>query len=187
MSQGDLFAVSAAPLQVKFISAGAGSGKTYRLTQELERALTADGIDPARVVGTTFTVKAAAELNDRVRARLIASGQGRLAERLSEGLIGTVHSVCERLLKRFAFELGLSPALNVVSLEDAERFFAQALDQSLDTTRVRQMNGVARRLEIDDWQGAVKRLVDAARSNDVSTQALRGMARPMPMRSACTL
>ncbi len=47
---------------VRFISAGAGSGKTYRLTEELERALVRDRIAPARVIGTTFTVKAAAEL-----------------------------------------------------------------------------------------------------------------------------
>ena len=42
---------------VRFISAGAGSGKTYRLTVELERALVHDGVRPSRVIGTTFTVK----------------------------------------------------------------------------------------------------------------------------------
>ena len=42
---------------VRFVSAGAGSGKTYRLTVELERALVADGVQPSRVIGTTFTVK----------------------------------------------------------------------------------------------------------------------------------
>ncbi len=176
MTQPDLF--DAASVKVKFISAGAGSGKTYRLTEELERALTRDGVEPARVIGTTFTVKAAAELNDRVRARLIGSGRGRLAERLAEGLIGTVHSVCERLLKRFAFELGLSPSLNVVSLEDAERFFAQALDQSLDAAQVRAMNTAARCLGIDDWQEPVKKVVDAARSNDIDPVALAAMGPP---------
>ncbi len=179
MSQGDLFDQSPPreAAAVRFISAGAGSGKTYRLTEELERALTRDGIEPGRIIATTFTVKAAAELNDRVRARLIESGRGRLAERMSEGLIGTVHSVCERLLKRFCFELGLSPALNVVSIEDGERFFAQALDRSLDGARVRSMNDVAQKLEIDDWQRDVKAIVDAARSNDVSPDALADMGR----------
>src|SRR5690606_33285622 len=96
----------------RFISAGAGSGKTYRLTEELERALVHDGIAPARVIGTTFTVKAAAELRERVRERLIASGRIALAEQTAQALIGTVHSVSERLLRRFAFELGLSPELS---------------------------------------------------------------------------
>ena len=106
---------------VTFISAGAGSGKTYRLTVELERALLAGETTPAGIIGTTFTVKAATELRERVRHRLLAAGHLDLAERSAESLIGTVHSVCERLLKRFAFELGLSPQLNVMSIEDGNQ------------------------------------------------------------------
>ena len=60
---------------VTFVSAGAGSGKTYRLTEELEAALLS-GVDPARVIGTTFTVKAAGELNEKVRERLIEADLG---------------------------------------------------------------------------------------------------------------
>ena len=52
---------------VTFISAGAGSGKTYRLTEELEQALRSGEATPAGVIGMTFTVKAAAELRERVR------------------------------------------------------------------------------------------------------------------------
>ena len=85
------------------------------------------------MIGTTFTVKAAGELNDRVRERLIGSGRTQLAEQMSQALLGTVHSVCERLLKRFAFELGLSPELNVLGIED-HRLFHQALDEVTDLT-----------------------------------------------------
>ena len=65
---------------VTFISAGAGSGKTYRLTQELKKALLEDGVDPAKVVATTFTVKAASELNERVRSSLIQAGRVDVAD-----------------------------------------------------------------------------------------------------------
>ena len=41
---------------VRFISAGAGSGKTYRLTRELEQALSDGRVTPSAVIGTTFTV-----------------------------------------------------------------------------------------------------------------------------------
>ena len=117
---------------VSFISAGAGSGKTYRLTVELERALVEGGVRPSRVIGTTFTVKAAAELRGRVRERLIKSGRPQLAEQTAQALLGTVHSVCERLLRRFAFELGLSPELAVASKDDCAAFFRQALDEAVD-------------------------------------------------------
>ena len=42
---------------VRFISAGAGSGKTYRLTTELEKALTQGRIRPGAVIGTTLRSK----------------------------------------------------------------------------------------------------------------------------------
>lgn len=160
---------------VRFISAGAGSGKTYRLTDELERALVDDGVRPGRVIGTTFTVKAAAELRERVRERLIRSGRPRLAEQTAQALVGTVHSVCERLLKRFAFELGLSPELNVASLDDGLSLFRRALDDALSAEAVRQMNGLAARLELEDWRADVKRLVDSARDNDVGADELASM------------
>ena len=169
---------------VRFISAGAGSGKTYRLTEELEHALVADGIAPSRVIGTTFTVKAAGELRERVRERLIRSGSPELAEQTAQALIGTVHSVCERLLKRFAFELGLSPELHVASLEDCGALFREALDDALAATDVRRMNEVNARLDIrdadnklQDWRDDVKELIDRARDNDVGPAALREMGR----------
>ena len=158
---------------VTFISAGAGSGKTYRLTEELECALVA-GVRPAGVIGTTFTVKAAGELNDRVRERLIGSGRTQLAERMSQALLGTVHSVCERLLKRFAFELGLSPELNVLGVED-RRLFHQALDEVTELADVRAMNGLAARLSAGRWQDQVGRIADRARDNDIDVTALIGM------------
>jgi ATP-dependent helicase/nuclease subunit A len=159
---------------VTFISAGAGSGKTYRLTEELERALQ-NGVSPAGVIGTTFTVKAAGELNDRVRERLIRGGHPQLAERMSQALIGTVHSVCERLLQRFAFELGLSPALNVLGIQD-DRLFHHALDEVVGLAEVREMNGLAVRLSLSrGWQRDVEDIVDRARSNDIAAAALAGM------------
>ena len=85
-------------------------------------------------------------MRERVRDRLLANDRLELAERTAESLIGTVHSVCERLLRRFAFELGLSPQLNVMSIEDGARFFNQALDEVLPIDRVREMNAYSRRL-----------------------------------------
>lgn len=167
---------------VTFISAGAGSGKTYRLIDELEKAIVEDGIQPGGILATTFTVKAATELRERVRDRLLAHDRLDLAERTAESLIGTVHSVCERLLKRFAFELGLSPQLNVMSIEDGARFFNQALDHVLPIDRVREMNAYARRLGmvvrgLPVWQSVVKDIADKARENNLGDDELRAMGK----------
>ena len=168
---------------VRFISAGAGSGKTYRLTTELEQALREGRVTPAAVIGTTFTVKAATELQDRVRTRLIRSGRHLLSAQMAQSLIGTVHSVCARLLGRFAFELGLSPEVNVAGAEDGARLFSQALDEVLSADRVRKMNLRARRLALVDdrrgtgWQDHVRRIAQGARSNDIDPVELPGMGR----------
>ncbi len=160
---------------VTFISAGAGSGKTYRLTEELERALI-EGVPPERVIATTFTVKAAGELKDRVRERLIGSGHTQLAEQMSQALVGTVHSVCERLLKRFAFELGLSTELNVLGIED-QRLFHQALDEVVALDDVHTMNALQTRLSAPkkEWQSDVKLVADRARDNNIDAGALVAM------------
>ena len=168
---------------LRFISAGAGSGKTYRLTQELEQALCEGRVTPAAVIGTTFTVKAATELQDRVRTRLIRSGRHLLSAQMAQSLIGTVHSVCARLLGRFAFELGLSPEINVAGAEDGARLFNQALDEVLSADRVRKMNLRAQRLALVDdrrgtgWQDHVRRIAQEARSNDIDPAELPAMGR----------
>ena len=168
---------------VRFISAGAGSGKTYRLTEELEEALSEGRTTSASVIGTTFTVKAATELHDRVRTRLIRSGRPLLSEQMAQALIGTVHSVCGRVLRRFAFELGLSPDINVASVEDGARLFNQALEEVLDADRVREMNLRAGRLGLVDtrvgtsWQDHVRKIAEETRSNDISPSALPTMGR----------
>ena len=60
---------------IHFISAGAGSGKTYSLTRRLEALLSSNAVSPAGVIATTFTKLAAAELRERVRSRLIEEGK----------------------------------------------------------------------------------------------------------------
>ena len=173
---------------VRFISAGAGSGKTYHLTEGLEQALSDGRAMPAAVIGTTFTVKAATELHDRVRTRLIRSGRPLLSEQMALAVIGTVHSVCGRLLRRFAFELGLSPELNVASVEDGARLFNQALDEVLSADRVREMNLRAERLGLVDdkdgtsWQDHVRKIAEETRSNDIDPTTLPTMGRESAIR-----
>jgi ATP-dependent helicase/nuclease subunit A len=54
-----------------WVSASAGTGKTKVLTDRL-LALMLDGTDPARILCLTFTRAAAAEMANRVNARLAA-------------------------------------------------------------------------------------------------------------------
>lgn len=97
---------------LEVVRAGAGSGKTTDLCETVAKAV-ASGLDPARILATTFTRKAAAELKGRVQAKLLEVSGHAHADRLELAAIGTVHSVAHHLLRRYAIELGLSPRLEV--------------------------------------------------------------------------
>ena len=56
-------------IQHQMISASAGSGKTFQLSNRYIRLL-ALGVDPATIVALTFTRKAAAEIFERITQRL---------------------------------------------------------------------------------------------------------------------
>src|SRR5215470_7915353 len=79
-------AVIGAPLAPLAVIAGAGSGKSETMAARLVFLVANGYVQPERVLGLTFTRKAAAELAGRVRARLdalrrvgVAAGQAELA------------------------------------------------------------------------------------------------------------
>jgi ATP-dependent exoDNAse (exonuclease V) beta subunit len=170
---------------IHFISAGAGSGKTYSLTQKLEQLLSSQQVAPAGVIATTFTKLAAGELKERVRGALIEAGQLKIANQMEQSLIGTVNSVCSEILGRFAFEAGMPPDQQVLEETQGDVLFYQAMERALASNKVliRQMNTVCHRLQILnrkmqlDWRAEVKRITDAARANNQSPDDIRHLGK----------
>ncbi len=163
-------------MNLKIISAGAGSGKTYRLTQEMVRLL-GSGLRASGIIATTFTTKAAAELQERVRIKLLEEGMTEAANDLTNALIGTVHGLGVKLLKRFAFEAGVSPEVAIIADEDQQVLFNKSLATILTNERIQMMEHYSNRLGLSkkepyDWRREVKQLTDAARSNDFSIAVL---------------
>jgi superfamily I DNA/RNA helicase len=110
---------------IEIISASAGTGKTYRLADELCTHILSGAARPEAILATTFTNRAADERRSRIRARLIREGRVREARRLDAARIGTVNSVCGQLVADFTFELGLSPDLRVLDEEAAAAALAR--------------------------------------------------------------
>ena len=77
-----------------------GSGKTTELTRIIREAIECGECRAEAIIATTFTNKAAGELVERVRRCLFEAGQVIEAQRLDESLLGTVHSICARVLGR---------------------------------------------------------------------------------------
>ena len=162
--------------QVHLVSASAGSGKTYRLTRILEERILSGSVRPEALVATTFTTKAAAELQERVRARLIEAGCHDEALRLGAARIGTVNSVCSRLVSEFALELGLSPELRVLDDAAAQRVLKKALSRVLTEEDAQVLAGQAERMPAFKWPATVDTVVRLARDNGLAPSELRACA-----------
>ncbi len=116
-----------------FVSAGAGSGKTFTLTRRIVYALSpesgpfADHLD--QVLAITFTKDAAAEIRDRVRRALIDEGMDEEALTVDDAWISTIHGMCSRILRAHALELGIDPEFTV--LTDTDELMDQAVEHVL--------------------------------------------------------
>jgi len=140
-------------------------------------ALLKAGVRPSGIIATTFTNKAAAELQERVRVKLLEEGLTDAANELTNALIGTVHSLGVKLLRRFAFEAGVSPQVDIIADEDQQLFFNLSLTNILKPARVEAMERLCDRLGLSkvehyDWRQEVKYLTDTARANDFSIEVL---------------
>jgi ATP-dependent exoDNAse (exonuclease V) beta subunit len=162
---------------ITFISAGAGSGKTHRLTELLYQELNEGEVRPSGVIATTFTKKAATELRERVREHLLKQGNFRLASAMGQARIGTVNSICGQLIARFAFEAGISTDQQVIEEVQAGVILGKAIDAVLDGPGMSQLQTTARRLGLEeDWKEALQSLVNQVRSNDIPLAKVGGFA-----------
>ncbi|UDF03533.1 double-strand break repair helicase AddA [Asticcacaulis sp. AND118] len=137
-----------------FLTANAGSGKTSTLVNRVARLLLR-GAKPEHILCVTYTKAAAAEMQGRLYERLggwavaedaaladelrqidenpddLATARALFAQALETpgGLkIQTIHAFCEKLLRRFPLEAGLSPSFQVLDDLIARDLAAKALE-----------------------------------------------------------
>ncbi len=168
--------------RVDTIIASAGTGKTYRLVEEIVAEVNA-GMPPHRILATTFTKKAAAELAGRIRSKLIEVGKPELAAAMLSARIGTVNSVCGSLISEFAFELGRSPVAEVIAEERQPSTFLRAVGSVIEEGGVvisvigerfgiRAQSYQANGRTYRGWHDEVSDVVDLARSNGIPPEKL---------------
>jgi len=120
------------------ILAGAGSGKTRVITRRIASLIGRRGVQPWQILAVTFTNKAADEMRRRVERLLGARG-------LSVAL-GTFHSTCVRILRKWHRELGLRSSFVIYDDADQVSLIKDCL-KSLDLSeRTLNPRGVAARI-----------------------------------------
>lgn len=182
-------------MSVHVITASAGSGKTYRLTEVLSRRLTdtpADGTRPLKaseVIATTFTVRAAADLVEKTQKRLLDDGNITAAEEIGTALIGTINSVSGRLVTDYAIDAGYSPELRVLDESEQAMVFTAAVDDVIADAEAAHRDLLLRTGHNGNpedtnpfghgpvvWSGLVKSVAEAARANHLGEVKLRESA-----------
>lgn len=92
------------------ILAGAGSGKTRVLTHRIAYLIDEYDVNPWNILAITFTNKAAGEMRERVD-QIVGFG----AEQI---WVSTFHSMCVRILRRFADHLGYDRNFVIYDTDD---------------------------------------------------------------------
>ncbi|WP_216214337.1 ATP-dependent helicase [Amycolatopsis aidingensis] len=144
-------AVIAAPPEPALVVAGAGAGKTETMAARVVWLVANGLVRPERVLGLTFTRKAARQLGERVRARLRRLAGSGLLDRIDPGgerkaalaagepTVLTYHAYAGRLLGEHGLRLPVRPGTRMLS-ETASWQFAHRVvstwDGELETERV---------------------------------------------------
>ena len=84
------------PLAPDLVTAGAGTGKTYNIVMAVVDAVAAK-TPLSRIAAITFTNRAAAELQRRLKSKLAERGFHREAAEVDAASISTIHAFCHRL------------------------------------------------------------------------------------------
>ena len=105
------WAAIAAPLGPVHVIAGAGSGKTAVMAARIVYLVERLGVAPAAILGLTFTNKAAAELEARVREALA----GHPADPDGQVTVGTYHAFSADLVKAYGIRVGVESDADLLS------------------------------------------------------------------------
>ncbi len=87
-----------------FIEASAGTGKTYTIMEIVGDLILEHKIPLTQILILTYTEKAAGELKERLRKKLIDSGLTKEARELDQVTISTIHGFCNMILKEYPVE-----------------------------------------------------------------------------------
>lgn len=115
------------------IIAGAGSGKTRVLTYRIAYLIEECNVDPYNILAITFTNKAAGEMKERV-ADITPMGD--------HVWVSTFHSMCVRILRRFAESIGFTRDFAIYDTDDCKSVMKELFKKNNVNTQYYKERGV---------------------------------------------
>ncbi|HVV74939.1 MAG TPA: ATP-dependent DNA helicase [Mycobacteriales bacterium] len=109
-------AVITAPLEPQLVIAGAGSGKTMVMAARVVHAVAHYAVPADRILGVTFTNKAAAELAERVRLCLAAlPARSDVEDHEDLPTVATYNSYAAQIVRDHALRIGREPGATLLT------------------------------------------------------------------------
>src|SRR3954453_21914842 len=115
------------------LAANAGSGKTAVMVERFVEAVLLDDVPVASILALTFTEKAAGELRERGRKRLLGLGEDEHGRAVDAAWMGTIHGFCARVLRSRPLAAGLDPRFTVLEAAAARRVAEAAYERALES------------------------------------------------------
>lgn len=103
------------------VIAGAGSGKTKVLTYKIAHLIDNCGVKPWNILAITFTNKAANEMKERV--------QNLIGDAINDIWLGTFHSICVKILRKFIDRLGYDSSFAIFDTSDQKTLVKKCLKE----------------------------------------------------------
>ena len=119
------------------VSAGAGSGKTFVMTERITRLISEKKATADSLLVVTFTNAAASQMKRRIRGSLSAGAEtdpsGYLRSQLpllEFSQISTVHSFCLSVIREYYQFAGVDPSFGVLSEDQADIMLSEAVEEA---------------------------------------------------------
>ena len=164
---------------IQYINAGAGSGKTTRLTKILSQKLGSKEYKPSEVILTTFTELAASEFREKSRERLYNDKHADVAAELDSATIGTVHSVALSFIQKYWYLIGVSPDMKVMSEDDLQVYISESLGDCVEKEDLEffrsygsffDLKDSQSHVDLDFWKDHLLAIIDKVNNYDVDIE-----------------
>ena len=159
------------------IKAGAGSGKTFTLTERIANAYKQNKIDSiSEVCAITFTNAAANELKARIAKKLkdaegveddtIKKKMQHDAYYVDNAWISTIHGFCSRILKESAVSLGINSHFDIIPNYVRDRLIKDSVNETLEELKFSKIEGINPTLALNilkndkDFESTLTQLIE---------------------------
>lgn len=140
------------------VLAGAGTGKTKVLTTRLAYILNTGNVRPWNCLVVTFTNRAANEMKNRV--------QQMIGEVVNSVWLGTFHSICVKILRKYPELAGLKPNFTILGDDDQKRVIKKILqDNNIDEKQYTPQSVLEKISRFKDKGITIERIVNEYKTN----------------------